>query len=124
MNYNIVYGDFEDLSYINKDALGLILRSKVIIYDALVNMNFLNTYCLNAERIYKVHINEKYEQRLEQLNSLVSELTQDYKDVVHLRGISNYLFHESHDTLDFLSNKDINIKIIRVNPFSGKFYLN
>ena len=124
LTYNIISGDFDNVNQISRKALDVILNAKIIIYDEIVNMNFLYNYPLHTQRFYKVLITEHYFERVKALNSLILELTAEYGEVVHLRGLNTHLFEETYDSIDYAQNFNIETNIIQLNPISSKFFLN
>lgn len=124
LKYNIISGDFDNVNFINKKALDMISNAKIILFDEYVNMNFLLNYPLKTQKFYKVIVNEYYYERVNALNTLILELTAEYGEVVHLRGLNTHLFEETYDSIDYARNFNIETNIINLNPYTTRFFLN
>jgi uroporphyrin-III C-methyltransferase len=109
---------------LNRKAIEMISNAKIIIYDEYVNMNFFYNYTLNTQRFYKVIVAEHYYDRVRELNNLILELTAQYGEVVHLRGLNTYFFNETYDSIDYAQNFNIETNIIHLNPQSTRYFLN
>ena len=124
LQYHIISGDFENGNLLNRKAIEMISNAKIIIYDEYVNMNFFYNCTLNTQRFYKVIVAEHYYDRVRELNNLILELTAQYGEVVHLRGLNTYFFNETYDSIDYAQNFNIETNIIHLNPQSTRYFLN
>ena len=101
-----------DPELISVKGLKAIQSADVILYDALSSDDLLKEARADAELIYVGKRCTKHSLKQADINALIYQKAQQFKNVVRLKGGDPFIFGRGHEEKDFLLRRGIHVEVV------------
>lgn len=101
-----------DIGLITVRGMELLRQADCIVYDRLLNKDFLEITDPKCEKIYVGKENHHHTLRQEEINELLFEKAGEYELVVRLKGGDPYVFGRGGEEARFLKNRGVPVEVI------------
>ncbi len=90
----------------------LLKRADCVVYDRLLNKDFLELTKDNCEKIYVGKENHHHTMPQDEINQLLFDKAKECELVVRLKGGDPYVFGRGGEEALFLNDKDVNVEVV------------
>jgi len=101
-----------DPDLISVKGLKAIQRADVILYDALISGELLDHAKVDCVKIYVGKRAEQLSSSQDEINSLLVDYAQHYKNVVRLKGGDPFVFGRGGEEIDYLRQHHVDTEVI------------
>ncbi len=101
-----------DIELITVKGLNTLKTADVVLYDALVNKDFLSYVPEDALKIYVGKRNNKHTYTQDQINALIVDLAFTHGHVVRLKGGDSFVFGRGQEEINYAEGFNIDTAVV------------